>query len=115
MATAKQTGKKGKRPWGSVLLILLFVGALAFWFYGDRLTGPAQAATGFGAKVACSCRHVGGRDLGSCKDDFVPGMELVFLSEDEEEQSVTAYVPLFASDTARYHEGFGCMLDPWQR
>jgi hypothetical protein len=41
-------------------------------------------------------------------------MELVFLSDDEVARSVTAYVPLLASDTARYREGFGCVLDPWE-
>ena len=41
-------------------------------------------------------------------------MELVFLSDDEEERSVTARVPLLSSATARYREGFGCVLDPWK-
>jgi hypothetical protein len=40
-------------------------------------------------------------------------MEVVFLSENEEERSVTAYVPLIASETARFREGYGCVLEPW--
>ncbi len=40
-------------------------------------------------------------------------MEAVFLSEDADEKSVTAYVPLLASETARYRKGYGCVLEPW--
>ena len=41
-------------------------------------------------------------------------MEVVFLSEDAEAKSVTARVPLIASATATYREGFGCLLEPWE-
>jgi hypothetical protein len=41
-------------------------------------------------------------------------MEIVVLSEDEDTRSVTGYVPLIASETARYRKGYGCMLDPWR-
>ena len=50
----------------------------------------------------------------SCQGDFIPGMEAVFLSEDEEAKSVTAWVPLAKSNTATYREGFGCVLEPWK-
>lgn len=114
MATANRGGKTGRGRWGTALLVLITAGAAAYWYFGESITGQAQAATAFGAKTACSCRYVAGRDLASCKDDFVPGMETVFLSDDADEQAVTAYVPLFSSDSARYREGFGCMLDPWE-
>jgi hypothetical protein len=38
----------------------------------------------------------------------------VFLSDDADTKSVTARVPLLASATARYREGWGCLLDPWK-
>jgi hypothetical protein len=29
-------------------------------------------------------------------------------------KSVTASIPLIASDTASYREGYGCVLDEWR-
>ncbi|GAA0265459.1 hypothetical protein GCM10009127_00880 [Alteraurantiacibacter aestuarii] len=109
MATAK-TRHKG---W----LSYLFVGVLAVgggaYFYHGTIAGYGAAGTAYGAKNACSCRYLAGRGLDSCEEDFVPGMEAVFLSDDEDERAVTAYIPLIASNTARYREGFGCVLDGW--
>jgi hypothetical protein len=42
-------------------------------------------------------------------------MSLVRLSEDDRAKSVTASVPLLASETATYREGFGCVLEKWRR
>lgn len=114
MATAKQARNGSKRRCGTAALVVLVAGAGAVWLLGQTMSGQVQAATAFGAKNACSCRYVAGRDLNSCETDFVPGMAAVFLSDDEEDQAVTAYVPLVGSNTARYREGFGCMLDPWE-
>jgi hypothetical protein len=111
---AKPASHRASRRWPSFALALVLVGGGVTWFYGEEASGMAQAGTSYGAKNACSCRYIAGRELGSCGDDFLPGMEAVFLSEDADEQAVTAYVPLIASNTARYHEGFGCMLDPWE-
>ena len=41
-------------------------------------------------------------------------MELVSLSEDTKDKSVTARFPLIASETATYREGYGCVLEEWQ-
>ena len=110
----KPASHRSLRRWPSFALVILMAGGGASWMYGDHVSGMAQAGTSYGAKNACSCRYVAGRELGSCSDDFLPGMEAVFLSDDEDEKAVTAYVPLIASNTARYHDGFGCMLDPWE-
>lgn len=115
MATAKRNPSRrssGKRrfPWASAALVLFAAGAVSWYVFGEGLVGDASAATGYGAKTACSCRYIAGRELGSCKDDFVPGMEVVMLSEDEEARSVTASVPLLYSQTATYRDGFGCVL-----
>ena len=106
MATAKRKGV------GMLVLVVLLAGALAWWIYGEEARAFGDAGTGYGAKNACSCRFLAGHDLDSCYADFVPGMETIFLSQDEEERSVTAYIPLVASRTARYREGYGCVLDP---
>ena len=91
----------------------MLVGAVA-WFYREPIGGLTTTGAAFGARTACSCRYIAGRSLEDCEKDFEPGMELVFLSDDEDEKSVTATVPLLASQTARYREGFGCVLEPWE-
>lgn len=110
MATAK-TKRSG---WTGFLLVAVLVAGGTSYFYREPIGGYSQAGTSYGAKNACSCRYLAGRELNSCGDDFLPGMEAVFLSEDEDEQSVTAYIPLVASNTARFRDGFGCVLEPWE-
>lgn len=119
MATAKPAGRKpaGARrrfPWLTTLAVLGAGFAAAWWFYGERISGYAAAGTAYGARTACSCRYLAEREFDSCKGDLVDGMEAVFVSEDEDERSVTAYVPLVSSDTATYREGFGCVLEDWE-
>lgn len=82
--------------------------------YGVRLRGDAMAGTAYGARVACSCRFVAGRSLADCGKDTLAGMGMIRFAADEEAKSVTASVPLIASDTARYRQGYGCVLQPWR-
>jgi len=74
----------------------------------------ATTGASYGARVACSCRFAGGRELSDCARDFEPGMELVSLSEDVEARSVTARFAMMASETATYREGWGCVLERWK-
>lgn len=84
------------------------------WFYQAQISGYSATATAYGAHTACSCRFVDGRALGQCRDDFDdPMMRLVMLSEDDDAKSVTARIPVLASQTATYREGWGCVLQPW--
>lgn len=96
--------------------LVLGMGALlavvATWGW-KPLTVQAEAGTAYGARVGCACREIDGRDLADCEKDFLDGMGLVSLSEDEAERSVTASVPLIASTTATFREGWGCVLEPW--
>ncbi len=113
MATGNTRQSANRRSWKSWTLLALALGGAALFWQWDAISGKASAATAFGAKTACSCHFIGGRDLASCQGDFVPGMGAVFVSQDEGEQSVTATVPLISRDTAHFHEGFGCVLDSW--
>ena len=97
-----------------MLLALVVLAAALGWYYRQPIAGYKAIGAAYGARTACSCRYVAGRNIDDCEKDFEPGMELVFLSDDEEERSVTARVPLLSSATARYREGFGCVLDPWK-
>ena len=111
-ARSRNVGKKGSRGiW--ILLIIAAVLAAAAWYFRTPAQGYAQTAAAYSARVACSCRFVAGRSLDDCKKDKLAGMELVTLSDDPGAKSVTARFPLIASDTARYREGYGCVLEEW--
>ena len=111
MATANPHAQR-TRFWPRLLLAVLVLGAGGLWFAWPTLDAYATTAASFGARTACSCRHIGGRELDDCTRDFEPGMGTVFLSEDEEARSVTATVPLLARQTATYSPGPGCLLEP---
>jgi len=117
MATAKTRSNGGwfATRWRRIALALAAILAALGWYYGPDLLARAETGAAYGARVACSCRYVGGRDLKDCRKDFEPGMELVSLSEDAEAKSVTASVPLLANQTATYREGYGCVLEKWER
>ncbi len=98
----------------ALLFGLALVAALTAYFWGP-LNSYAIAGSSYGARVACSCKFLGGRSLEDCRKDFEPGMELVMLSEDLEAKTVTATFPLLASQTATFREGQGCRLEPWKQ
>jgi hypothetical protein len=103
-----------RRRWRTALVCaVLAVVLLLAWFW-KPLNGYAVAGASYGARVACACRQVGGRSLGDCRKDFVPGMALITLSEDAKARSVTARFPLLSSQTAQYREGEGCVLEKWE-
>lgn len=76
-------------------------------------THKASIAAGFGARVACSCRYVEGRDMASCRTDFdgLPAMALVRIGDRPDERAVEASIPLLARRSARAVPGFGCVMD----
>lgn len=114
MAIAKNTSGKSRKSKlrtalyiaAAFVLILIAVFAYNFAF----IKGQLGLGTAYGARVACSCHYIGGRDLTDCEKDFEPGMELIGLSLDEEKKRVTASVPLLASGTAEFREGWGCVM-----
>jgi hypothetical protein len=113
MATAKRSTSPRRRIWPRIVLAVVVLGTAAGWYWREPIAGYTEVGAAFGARTACSCRYVAGRAIGDCKKDFEPGMALVVLSDDPETKSVTARVPLLSSATARYREGYGCLLEPW--
>jgi hypothetical protein len=113
MATMKHIRGTRSLPWRWVLggVGLAFV-AFGAW-KGPGLRRDALTGASIGARVACSCRYVQGRDLAQCAKDFEPGMEMISLSENSAEKSVTARFPLLASQTATFQAGAGCVLEKW--
>jgi hypothetical protein len=114
MATAKpltpQPRRRQIRKGIVIAAILAAVLLAAFW---STLRSYAVAGASVGARIACSCRYLGGRELSDCRKDFEPGMGMVVLSENAETKSVTARFPLLARETATFREGEGCMLEKW--
>ena len=90
------------------LFLLILIALLAYNY--TFIKGQLNVGTAYGARVACSCHYIGGRDIGDCEKDFEPGMELIGLSVDEGRKRVSASVPLIASATAEFREGWGCVL-----
>jgi hypothetical protein len=103
---------KVKRPFLTGTIILLLILLVAAVVYAMRMKPTVELGVGYGAHVICSCRYIGGRDMQSCYNDYEPGMEMISMSEDEENKRITASVPLLASRSAQFREGLGCILEP---
>ncbi len=115
MATAKPIASSlpRRRAPKVILLLALIPVAAAAWFWRP-LTAYALTGASYGARLGCSCRYVEGRSIGDCRKDLGPGMELVRLSEDRQAHAVTASFALLVHQTATFHEGEGCVLEPWE-
>ncbi|WP_336987578.1 hypothetical protein [Altererythrobacter aquiaggeris] len=124
MATAKRrsnsasTHNRGsrrgwRRGWAiTAAVTAVIAGGVAYnW---SAISGFTNAGASYSARVVCSCRHAGGRSLDDCRKDLLGGMELVSLTEDKAEKSITARYPLMIGQTARWREGYGCVMDKWE-
>ena len=101
--------------WRRVFPAFTIIALVALAFFWTTIRDYGLAGTAYGARIGCSCRYLGGRETGDCRKDFEPGMALVVLSADDDARTVTARLPLVASQTARYRKGEGCVLDPWDQ
>lgn len=99
----------GCLPWAIIFAALLAI--FAIWKF-PSFKAQAELGSAYAARVGCSCRYVEARSLDSCQSDFVPGMEMISLSEDPATKTVTGSVPLLASRSARYAGATGCLLRP---
>ncbi len=116
-ATAQLTAKLPKRSRALIwsLMVLAAIMVLGFMLFRANNLTRGEVAAGYMARVVCSCRYAGGRDMPSCLTDAEPGMEIVKVSEDVAARTITARVPLIASRTARYNPAVdgvetGCTL-----
>lgn len=107
--SAMQGGSRGSKvKWALLVLAVLIVAGLIYAWPAMRAYSQTGAA--YSARVVCSCRYIGGRSLDDCEKDLEPGMEVVSLSEAADAKRIDATVPLMASESAEYRQGWGCVL-----
>lgn len=122
MATAKphrtyragHPGGPDRRIWRNALGAVVVLGGLVLALFWHTVQSRAVLATAYGARIACTCHYVAGRPLKDCARDFEPGMALVLLSDNAAAHSITARVPLVASQVASFRDGAGCLLQAWR-
>lgn len=112
-STAKTPAGQPRKPgrwklWLGIAALLLI--GFVIWQY-PSWKAQAEVGSAYAARIACSCRFVQGRELGSCLTDFDPGTEMVSVEEIAGEQRIRASVPILASRTARYAGATGCVLE----
>jgi len=113
MATVKDTSSTPLSKmriviYAAALFVLILIALFAYNY--NSIKGQLDIGTAYGARVACSCHYVGGRDIEDCEKDFEPGMEAISLALDDERKRVTASVLLMESATAEFREGWGCVM-----
>jgi hypothetical protein len=94
--------------WGLGLVLLAAIAWFALNF--ADLRAQAKLATAYGAHIACSCKYIAGRTLGTCARDFEPGMEMVSITDDPALKRITASIPILASATAERRGATGCVV-----
>lgn len=120
MATLKHapsrqtTSTSGGKLWRRGLLALALMGVVWLGASWSHLHQLSRVAASVGAKVGCSCHYIEGRPLGECPSDFEPGMGPVWLSDDAATHTITARYAIIATERATWHEGQGCLLEPWK-
>ena len=89
---------------------LVLAGAL-FW---TQWLAPTRNAVAIGtsmlAKKMCSCVFVAGRSQDACRADQFASMDAITVEINREAKVVRAFVTALGERSARYAEGFGCML-----
>lgn len=94
--------------YAAALFLLIMIALFAYNY--SSIKGQLDVGTAYGARVACSCHYVGGRDIEDCGKDFEPGMEVISLTVDDERKRVTASALLMDSAIAEFREGWGCVI-----
>lgn len=103
----------------NLLLLALLIGGVVLAYAWQGMREKALVGSAYAARVGCACRYVSQRPLKSCIGDLqITGPEgvagMASLSEDATDRTVTASVPLLASQTASFDPHYGCALEPWK-
>lgn len=95
--------------WVGVLVVAIAAIGAGAWASRGQVA-YASIATGYAAKMTCSCMHVSGRTLESCLADF-PEDARNNITITEDGNTVRASVLFGAiSSQSTYEEEFGCRI-----
>lgn len=95
-----------------LLGIFLIIALVKGWEVFAQQKRRAILATGYMARVTCACYFNGKRSLKSCAEDGEPGTEIVQISINSQDNTITARVPLLATRQATHTPSLGCVLNP---
>ena len=99
------------RKW-VLLAVVLVVGAAVFFAARMRLPTMAGLGPGYSAEICCACVFISGRTLESCREDLDSlARKLVSIDVEPASSSVTAHTLGLVRRTARYRDGYGCVLE----
>ena len=99
------------RKW-VLLAVVLIVGAAVLFAARMRLPTMAGLGPGYSAEISCACVFISGRTLESCRGDLDSlARRVVSISVAPASRSVTAHTFGLVRRTARYHDGYGCVLE----
>ena len=88
---------------------LCVIGGLAWQFFLKRQVAYAEVATAYNAKMVCSCLHVAGRGMDSCREDFTSDMSVLSLADSGDTTTASILGGVVKSE-ARFEPGLGCTL-----
>ena len=92
-----------------VVVVLGVIGGLGWQFWLKGQVDYAKVATAYGAKMVCSCLHVGERPMESCKHDFTSDVSAVSFSDADGITRADVLGGLVSAE-AKFEPGLGCTL-----
>lgn len=116
-ATGHATRQPSRWLRNTLVLGLLVALAVLGWAWND-LSKRALVGSAYAARIGCVCRYVSQRSLDACEGDLAIAPlgrieSMVSLSQDTAQSTVTAGIPLLASQSAKFTPQHGCQLSPW--
>jgi len=98
-----------------VLTVIAVIGAVFWQAWLKDQVAYARIATAYGAKSACSCRFVAGREMASCRGDFTQDLSMFTFADTDTDAGRGVRVSLLSglvSAHATYTPRQGCTLEP---
>lgn len=106
-------GGNSMRWFGAIGIAFVIAMTLGIFLRDQAAFG--KIATAYVAKQTCSCLHVGGRSLESCRTDYAPeDLALITIATSGQDVRASALGGA-VSATARHTPGFGCTIRPQKR
>lgn len=92
-----------------LVVVLGVIGGITWQVWLKDQVAYAKVATAYGAKMVCSCLHVGEREMASCRNDFTADVGAVSFADDGQTTRASVLGGLVGAE-ARFEPGLGCTL-----